>query len=361
MSTIETDTEHSPPRVEPPMPRSRFSQASQFIRGPRDFFQLGYLAVSVVLVGFLFLFAFGLVFNEATLPLWLFFAGFFAFRQGFTEYRNRLMVSGTATARASSAAIGLAELSGRGYASDARDAPVTQTPCLFSNVEVHQWQPGSKKHGWNRKLQRSFGVESLELEDDTGRVLVWTRGAEIIPVKQVWYSKDGNPPEAALGIVTAIGLEWPSPSSRYPMKVTEERIEQGKPLYVMGTLAERRQIPDRPPSFVPNLLERWRNTAPRLDDQSFGAAFRFVSQGARRWFANDLKPMSTPWMPPTVNDHQVLVWKGDQRRPFLISGLLEREALTALSRRAWGSILAGAGLMAGTVLVYLWKLTGVIR
>lgn len=336
-------------------------QAQRYHIGPRDVLQLVFLGVSVILVGFLFLLAFGLIFNAATLPLWLFFAGFFAFRQGFTEYRNRLMVSGTATAKASSAAIGLAELSGRGYASDVRDAPVSQTPCLFWHLELHQWQPDSKKHGWNRKLLQSFGVESLELEDDTGRVLVWTRGAEIIPVKQVWYSKDGNPPDAALQIVKAIGLEWPSRSSRYPMKVTEERIEQGKPLYVMGTLAERMQIPERSPSFLPNLLERWRNTPRRMDDQSFSAAFRFVSQGAKRAFANDLKPVSTPWMPPNVGDHQVLVWKGDQRRPFLISGLLEREALTALSRRAWASILIGAALMAGTVLVYLWKLTGFIR
>ena len=79
-----------------------------------------------------------------------------------------------------------------------RTAPVSQTPCLFWSVDVHQWQRRSKRRGWNNKLHKSFGVETLELEDDSGRVLVWTRGAELISVKQVWRSEDGNPPRSGI-------------------------------------------------------------------------------------------------------------------------------------------------------------------
>jgi hypothetical protein len=71
--------------------------------------------------------------------------------------------------------------------------------------------------------------------------------------------------------------------------------------------------------------------------------------------------MSPAWSPPDLDAHQVLVWKGDQRRPFIIAGVVEREALTALSRRAWFAVLAGAGLMTGTLLVALLKLTHVMR
>ena len=329
--------------------------------GPRDWLQLAYLGVAVLLVGFLGLFAFALVFNEVTILGWLFVAGVFAFRHGFIEYRNRLAVSGTATAKASSAAIGLRELSGRGHADQTSPAPVSETPCLFWSVDVHQWQRRSKRRGWHNKLHKAFGVETLELEDDSGRVLVWTRGAELVSVKQVWRSEDGNPPEAGLRLVAATGLQWPEPSSGYPMKITEERILSGAPLYVMGTLAERRQIPERPTSFLTRLLHGWASTAPRLDDQSFSAAFRFASQGARRWLARDLQPLVPRWSPPEVDPHRVVVWKGDRRRPFIIAGLVEREALGALSRRAWLYILGGGGLMAGTLLVTVWKLTDVIR
>jgi hypothetical protein len=288
-------------------------------------------------------------------------AGLFTFRHGFTQYRNRLAVSGTATAKASSAAIGLAELSGRGRAEHPGKAPVSEIPCLFWSVDVDQWSRHSKRRGWTNKLHKSFAVDTLELEDDSGRVLVWTRGAELISVKQVWRSEDGDPPETARRLVAATGLEWPEPSSRAPMKITEQRILSDAPLYVMGTLAERRQIPEKPTSFWTRLLEKWASVAPRLDDQSFGTAFRFASDGARRWLARDLQTMVPRWSPPHVDQHRVLVWKGDQRRPFIISGLPEREALSALSRRAWLYILGGGALMAGTVLVTVWKLTDVMR
>jgi hypothetical protein len=335
-------------------------QARQYRIGPRDVFRFVSMAAAFLLVGFLCLFAFGLVFNEVTIYGWLFIGGVFTFRHGFIQYRNRLAVSGTATAKASSAAIGLAELSGRGYAERVSDAPISKTPCLFWSLEVQQWQTRPKRR-WTNRVSRSFGAETLELEDDTGRVLVWTRGAQIIPVKQVWRSEEGNPPDAALRLIAASGLRWPESSSRNPMKITEERIESGAPLYVMGTLAERRQIPDTPTSFLTRLLTGWAESSPRLAAPSFFAAFRFASQGARRWFARDMQALVPRWTPPNVDRHQVLVWKGDQRRPFIISGLLERDAMKALSRRAWLYILGGAALMAGTLLVTVWKLTDVMR
>jgi len=329
--------------------------------GPRDWLQFAYLVAAVLIVGFLGLFAFGLLFNGVTIFGWLFVGGLFAFRHGFIQYRNKLAVSGTATAKASAAAIGLAELIGRGSAADVSDAPVSLTPCLFWSIDVEQWSTQSKRRGWRSKLQKSFGVETLELEDESGRVFVWTRGAEIITVKQVWRSEDGDPPESALRLVAATGIPWPGRSSSNPMRITEERIVAGGPLYVMGTLAERRQIPDKPKALLPRLLTRWAESRPQLADQSFGAAFQFASQGARRWVARDLQTLVPRWTPPNVDQHQVLIWKGDQGRAFIIAGLLEPEALKALSRRAWGYILGGGALMAGTLLVAVWKLTGVIR
>ena len=329
--------------------------------GPRDWLQLVYLGGAVLLVGFLGLFGFALIFNEVTIFGWLFAGGFFLFRHGFIQYRNRLAVSGTATAKASSAAIGLAELSGRGHAETTSKAPVSKAPCLFWTVNVEQWQRRSKRRGWHNKLHRTFAVDTLELEDASGRVLVWTRGAELVSIKQVWKSQDGQPPEAALRLVAGTGLQWPEPSSGYPMRITEERILSEAPLYVMGTLAERRQIPDRPTALLPRLLHRWLDTTPRLDGQSFGAAFRFASQGAKRFLARDLQAVVPRWTPPDVDPHRVVVWKGDQGRAFIIAGVVERDAIRALSRRAWLSILGGGALMAGTLLVAVWKLTGVIR
>jgi hypothetical protein len=169
------------------------------------------------------------------------------------------------------------------------------------------------------------------------------------------------PPEAALRLVKATGFEWPEPSNPNPMRITEERIPSDAPLYVIGTLAERQQIPDKPTSFIARFLHKWANSEADWEGYSFLAAFRFASQVGRRWLARDLQRKIGGWSPPNVDRHQVLVWKGDQHRPFIISGLAERETLGALSRRAWVYVLAGGAVMAGTLLVTIWKLTDVMR
>jgi hypothetical protein len=312
----------------------------------------------------IFALIFGLFFNAVTIHLTFFAFGLLAFLHGFTEYRNRLAVRGTATATANSAAIGLVELSGRGYVENPSEAPVTKTLCAFWRVEVkHRGQKDFRLLSglWHRVMERTSGrPDTIELEDDTGRVLVWARDAEIIPIKQVWRSdRGGEPPEGVLRLITALGLQWPSRWSRYPMKVTEERIEQGGPLYVMGTLAERQQIPDTSKAFFATLLNRWApSDVTPAQDRSLYSTFDYARKIGVRWFMKDFRPLAPVWAPPELEPHQVVVWKGDQRRPFIVSGVLERQALTALSKRAWLYLLGGAGLMAWMLWEFLEKLAG---
>lgn len=323
--------------------------------------QLVYLALAVGLVGFIGLFAFALLFNEATILVWMFAAGGLCFRHGLLLNRDRLAMQGTATARAASAALGLVELSGRGYAEHVRPSPVTDTPALFWEVEVHQRLRRGNHRAWRRIFSRSFAVGTLDVEDDTGRIPVWTHRAEIVHTTETWRSKDGMPPAGGLTLVAALGLEWPERSSRSPMTITEKRIPSGAPVYVIGTLAERRQIPARPTPWLARVLGRWASTSPRLDGQSWPDAFRFVAQGGKRWVARDLQTLVPEWSPPDMAGERVLVWKGDRGRPFVIAASGEDAARRALLRRMLLFIAAGAALMTGTLLVTFWKLTGVMR
>jgi hypothetical protein len=59
-----------------------------------------------------------------------------------------------------------------------------------------------------------------------------------------------------------------------------------------------------------------------------------------------------------MDPHDVLVWKGNERRPFIISGVSERAAIAVLSRRAWIYLLGGAGAMTLMVWELVEKLTG---
>jgi hypothetical protein len=308
---------------------------------------------------------FGLVFNQYTINPIFFVVGWLVFRYGFTEYRSRLSVTGTATAKANSAAIGLVELSGRAYAANPSEAPVTKTQCAFWRVVVQHKGDKSFRWAewtWNDVMKRSSGLlDGLVLQDETGQVPVWPRDAEVIPVRQVWRSTQGDAPDDVKQFFGKLGLEWPSKWSRSPVKITEERIEQGGPLYVMGTLAERRQIPATKQGWFTTLLDRWAPSSPEAPPenvQSFSGTFSYARKVGLRWFAKDLRPLAPAWLPPEMNPHDVLVWKGDQGRPFIVSGVLEPQALRALSRRAWLFLFGGAGLMVLMLWQFLEKLTG---
>jgi len=327
---------------------------------------------TVVAVGagafFGFALIFGLLFNAYTINPLFFVIGWLFFRHGFTEYRNRLGVSGTATAKANSAAIGLVELSGRAYGDSPTESAVTKTLCAYWRAvvaEKGEKSTRSLEFTWNSIMKRSSGpLETLALEDDTGRVLIWARDAEIIPIKQVWRSTHGDAPAEVKRLVEALGRQWPSRWSRRPITVTEERIEQGGPMYVMGTLAERRQIPSTKTTFFSALLDKWAPPTIEASPEavaSYSGTFTYARRIGLRWFAKDLRPLAPVWSPPQMNAHDVLVWKGDQGRPFIISGVLEKQALSALSRRAWVYLFGGAGLMAFMLWQFLEKLTGAMR
>ena len=332
----------------------------------RSLLFLGTVVVFALSPLLVLLLIFSLFFNAITIHLTLFAFGLLAFIHGFTEHRNRLAVTGTATATADSAAIGLVELSGRGYVQNPTEAPVTNKLCAHWSLEVrHRGKNDFRFLSglWNRVMTRSSGnLDTIELEDRTGRILVWARGAEMIPIREVWRSdRDGDPPDGVLHLIAALGLRWPSRWDRHPMKVTEERLEQGGPLYVMGTLAERRQIRAAPKGAVAKLLDRWAPADRPSEEQatrSFASTFDYARKLGLRWFAKDWRPLSPLWSPPEVDRHQVLVWKGDQRRPFIVSGILEPQALRALSRRAWLYLFGGTGLMAWMLWEFLEKLTG---
>ena len=171
MNTAETRKQSSESSAPPQMrsasgPGARFiPKGTLFIVTVAAFAAATFLAVALI---------FGLLFNAVTIHLTIFVCGLLAFFHGFTEYRNRLAARGTATATASSAAIGLVELSGRGYAEYPSEAAVTKRLCAYWKVEVEvrgkndfRWLPAL----WSRVMERSSGCpETIEFEDGTGRL-----------------------------------------------------------------------------------------------------------------------------------------------------------------------------------------------
>jgi hypothetical protein len=278
----------------------------------------------------------GLLLNPYVLSACGFAGGALLFRHGFIEYRNRLTVSNTPTAKASSAAIGLAELFGWARGGTHTSAPISGKPSIFWSVLVRQYirTQGGKGEWQVVAKRRSEPLDLLELEDETGRIPVWCYGAEILLSSQQWKSKKDRLSEEGNKLLAEIGRKWPLPSDANHMEITEKRLEEGGPLYVLGTLSERWRIPT-PAQHSQRIVE------PKASLSAIpGLAWIMFTQWARN------KMSGGNATPPELEPHRVLVWKGEQSRAFIVSDKAERATLTALTKRVWFFLLAGGGLMA---------------
>jgi hypothetical protein len=269
--------------------------------------------------------------------------GVFIFHMGFVEYRNMLSVRNLPTAKASSAAVGLVELAGRARGGTPTPAPVSGTLSASWTVAIERDYSG-KNGGWRGVAERRSPFTTLEVEDETGRMLIWPRSAELVLDSSTWVSVDGPPPDGGARLLAEAGIEWPAGRHSQAMRLVETRIEEGGPLYVLGTVCERAQIPAR------FLRPAQADAAPASVPAATPAA---QDSRAARWAQRAGLPLDPNRYPPDVDPTRLLMWKGDQKRPFVIASS-EQKALKSLSSKMKWELAIGPLLIVIALLMYLF-------
>ncbi len=109
-----------------------------------------------------------------------FFAGLYIFFKGFRQFRNYLLIADTPSIPIRSVAMGFAQIHGKAQGQKTVSSPVTHTPCFAYKVVIERWESRSGHQGseWKHHRTDVDGVD-FYLADDTGKVLVDARGAEL--------------------------------------------------------------------------------------------------------------------------------------------------------------------------------------
>lgn len=312
---------------------------------------LGLLVLLIMLLGVLLHPVF-LVPASTALGIWL-------CRNGLGGLRDALAVANTPTAKVSSAALGLIELEGRAVTEAPVLAGITGRPSVWWDIAVYFWYEDSDRDGsWKQVAARHGGtIGIVVLEDDTGRIPIWLPGAQMLLQGRSWDSAKDTLPAPGAALLDELGFAW---TGGRQIRVTESCLEANQTLYVLGTLDERRNLPT---ASEATLLERallsvrtgqWRRALvgavpepARIVVAVLVAYLDMLTQigkgGERGGGEHDLAP------PPDIAPAALLVWKGRQGRPFLVSNQPERDALSALRRRSWLSFGIGAGVLCFTL------------
>ena len=285
------------------------------------------------------------------LPL-LIAAGFWCFRKGIVGLRDALHIANTPTAKVSSAAMGLVELEGRAVTERPTPAVVTGMPCVWWDVQVEVWEKrssGRHRGGrWVPVMTRGAGhVDTLWLEDSTGRMPVWLRGADLLLSEDVWEKGKNELPPGGMQLLAGTPFDW---NSTKRVRVREQRMEADGQVYVLGTLDEAHRLQIQGDERT---LERWT---------------RWLRSGEwRRWLVDSLPtllrgPMlvatgyvelltasgqgkARDMQPPNLQSTAVIVWKGRAGRPLIVSNQREQAAASQLRKRSLWYIAGGIALL----------------
>ena len=275
-------------------------------------------------------------------------------RRGLRAFWQLRIIVDTPTARIRSAPQGYIELQGLAHARNRLvAAPLTGSPCVWFRYRVQERRRGSRNDHWVTVEHGDAGCGFL-LDDGTGRCLVDPAGAEIrCRDRQVWYSASRG---GHAGAPSGLGALF-SDGRRYRM--TEERIRDGEPIYLLGRFETPRRGPREQQRLTRQLLAQWKRDPQRMrvfdrdgdgeiDPQEWEAA---RSRAARIAARSEQRLSREPPLP-------VVGATGDPRHPFVISTEGERALAGRLRWYAFGGTLLGALLGAAATLALAARITG---
>jgi hypothetical protein len=175
-------------------------------------------------------------------------AGGSATLYGAQQYLLCQKIANTPTSKVRSAAAGLVELLGKAKCKDDMASPISKAKSIYWHISAEYYHSGRRNSGW-RNFYAKSSSNQFYLEDDTGRMLIEPKDAEVrIPSD---YSCQGHLSDKALfGLLPQKQLDkkvldWlesdPTAKAAFnahggsDLKVTESFIAEGDTLYVLGS------------------------------------------------------------------------------------------------------------------------------
>ena len=166
-------------------------------------------------------------------------AGLYLFFQGFRLLQRRRLILDTPSSKIRSAAMGMVEISGLAAGPYTMAAPITTRPCYYYRTVVWEWKRRGKSSSWVKVAAECMHVPFF-LDDNTGRVMVDPRGAELDLHRDFqqefcdsFFTTKDPAPDNVRSFLARHGI-----ATSNKIKVEEFCIKPKNSLFVLGTLAE---------------------------------------------------------------------------------------------------------------------------
>jgi hypothetical protein len=168
--------------------------------------------------------------------------GMYLFFRGFILLQQRHLILDTPFSKIRSAAMGMVEVSGLAVGPYTMIAPVTGRPCYYYRTVAWEWKREGKNNKWVKVAGECMHVPFF-LDDNTGRVLVDPRGAELDLHRDFqenyntsFFSRNETP-AAVDSFLARHGV-----ATSNQLKIEECCIKPKNSLFILGTLGDNEGI-----------------------------------------------------------------------------------------------------------------------
>lgn len=165
--------------------------------------------------------------------------GLYLFYRGFQLLQRRRLILNIPASKVRSASLGLVEVNGQAIGPYTLPAPITAVACYYYHTQAWELRQSGKNKEWKKVADESLHVP-FYLDDNTGRVLVDPRGAEMDlhrdfheEYRKSLFSSTLDTPATVSSFLTRHGI-----SGERPVKIDEYCVKPKNALFILGTLGE---------------------------------------------------------------------------------------------------------------------------
>jgi len=201
--------------------------------------------------------------DRSQLLLWAvvgFCAGVYLFIRGFVLLRRRRLILDTPSSKIRSASMGMVEVNGLAVGPYTMTAPITLRSCYYYRTLVWEWKRRGRSSQWVKVASECLHVPFF-LDDNTGRVLVDPRGAELDLHRDFeqefcdsFFTTKDPAPDNVRSFLARHGV-----ATSNKIKVQEFCIKPKNALFILGTLTDNpgqqlTQVPIHDPDNATSIL-----------------------------------------------------------------------------------------------------------
>lgn len=255
--------------------------------------------------------------------------GLFLFARGFRTLRRKEWIANTPVSKIAGAAMGAVKFFGRAVGPYTLLSPLSESECFYyrASVNAGEDQDGKPRQGATECLFTPFFVE-----DETGRVLIDPRGANLgLPYDYHVQLTGSEMDDCVERFLARHGLMEVGASG-----LRECTIKPGDPLFVMGELCDNAGL---------SSMQDAGTTLPKPGEAFLSAEAASLQRREMleaMGVAADRLPDAHQVVAETFDLHpRVVVGRGDNTEPFILARQQPQRMVEQLAGRAWLGIWGG--------------------